>query len=269
VANVDAGNGLRDDVARPTTLSSAAPVGPLLERLGYVFETPSLFDLALSHRSWCAENAGHDSNERLEFLGDAVLSIVVTEHLYAAYPDLPEGELAKARAAVVSATSLAEVATELGLGEVLRLGKGEHRSGGRRKRSILADGLEAIFGAVYLDGGLDAARVLVLELVAPRLVDATAGPGGNDHKTRLQELAARAFDETPVYVLTESGPDHDKRFSATVRLDGAIRGEGVGRSKKEAEQAAARAAWDRLVIELADDDVVHVDAAQPKRSMDA
>jgi len=268
VANVDAGDGVRA-AGLPITRSAAAPTGPFLERLGYEFTTPALFELALSHRSWCAENPGHESNERLEFLGDAVLGIVVTERLFAAYPDLPEGELAKARAAVVSSASLAEVAVELGLGDVLRLGKGEHRSGGREKRSILADGLEAIFGAVYLDGGLDAARSLVLSLVARRLADATAGPGGNDHKTRLQELAARAFDDAPDYELSESGPDHDKRFSATVRLDGAICGQGDGRSKKEAEQAAARAAWDHLVIELADDDAFRVDAARMKRSTDA
>ena len=195
--------------------------------------------LALTHRSWCAENPGADSNERLEFLGDAVLGLVVTDHIYRSRPEMPEGSLAKLRAAIVSSPTLADVADELEVGPALRLGKGEDASGGRAKASILADATEALIGAVYLDGGLDAARRLVVDLVADRIVAEAAGPGGTDHKTALQELAAQRFDAPPAYELRDEGPDHEKRFFATVRLDGRIVGEGEGRSKKSAEQAAA------------------------------
>jgi ribonuclease-3 len=237
-----------DGATRP-----AAVLDALAERLGHPFVRPELLELALTHRSWCAENAGHESNERLEFLGDSVLGLVVTEHLYERYPHLPEGELAKARSGVVSAIALAEAATELALGPALRLGRGEHRSGGRAKPSILADALEAVIGAVHLDGGIEASRRLVLSLLAERTALAAEGPGGHDHKTRLQELAARRWDDLPVYDLSDEGPDHAKTFHATVRVGGRVRGAGAGRSKKQAEQAAARAAWDHLVIELADD----------------
>lgn len=238
-------------VAEPT--STAAPVRPddpraaLAARLGHDFADPALLELACTHRSWCAEHAGTASNERLEFLGDSVLSVVVTSELYSTYPDLPEGELAKVRAAVVSMTTLAELAAEVHLGEALRLGKGEAASGGRDKPSILADAFEAVLGALYVDGGLEAARPLVLRLVGARLAEAVAsGPGGHDHKTQLQELVARRFDETPEYRVRDEGPDHDKRFFAVVLAGGEVRGEGEGRTKKQAEQEAARVAWDRL-----------------------
>lgn len=227
-----------------------ADLRDLQGRLGHEFAEPALLRLALTHRSWCAEHASDGSNERLEFLGDAVLGLVVTEHLYRSYPGLPEGELAKTRAWVVSAASLAEVAAQLGLGEVVLLGKGEHQSGGRRKPSILADALEAVLGAVHLDGGLEPARRLVLDLLGDRIDEAAEGPGGNDHKTRLQELGARRWEALPDYEVRDEGPDHDKRFFATVRLGGEAWGHGEGRSKKQAEQAAARAAWERLVTEL-------------------
>lgn len=232
---------------------AASALDALARRLGHDFDRPELLQLALTHRSWCAENAGNESNERLEFLGDAVLGLVVTEHLYDRYPDLPEGELAKARAGVVSSIALAEAATELGLGPALRLGRGEHRSGGRAKPSILADALEAVIGAVHLDGGVEASRRLVLGLLAEQTALSAEGPGGHDHKTRLQELAARQWEELPSYDLRDEGPDHAKTFYATVSVGGEVRGAGEGRSKKQAEQAAARAAWDNLVIELADD----------------
>jgi ribonuclease-3 len=205
----------------------------------------------VAHRSWCAENPGTSSNERLEFLGDAVLGLVVTDHIYRAYPDLPEGELAKVRAAVVNAGVLAEVAAELDLGAALLLGKGEDASGGREKPSILADAMEAVIGAVYLDGGWEAAYELVMHLLGDRIAEAAAGPGGQDFKTRLQELAARHFDQLPRYDVVDEGPDHAKRFFATVHLGGRPRGHGEGRSKKQAEQAAARTAWEALSRELA------------------
>jgi ribonuclease-3 len=200
----------------------------------------------VAHRSWCAETIGADSNERLEFLGDAVLGLVVTAHLFRAYPNLPEGELAKVRASVVNSEALAEVATALRLGDALLLGKGEDSSGGREKPSILADAMEAVIGAVYLDGGWSPAADLVMGLLGERIEEAAAGPGGQDYKTRLQELAARHFDQLPRYEVIDDGPDHAKRFFAAVSVGGVVRGRGEGRSKKQAEQGAAREAWETL-----------------------
>jgi len=198
------------------------------------------------HRSWCAEHAGWASNERLEFLGDSVLGIVVTDHLFRTYPELPEGALAKVRASVVSAAALSEVAVELRLGEALLLGKGEDSSGGREKPSILADALEAVLGVVYIEAGPRAAATLVLHLLLDRITEAASGPGGQDYKTRLQELAARVLESSPRYEVVDDGPDHAKLFYATVRVDGVAQGVGEGRSKKQAEQAAARDAWEKL-----------------------
>lgn len=175
-----------------------------------------------------------------------MLGLVVTDHLYRTYPDLPEGELAKVRASLVNSEALAEVAATLDLGDALLLGKGEAASGGREKPSILADAMEAVIGAVYIDGGWDAAVELIMRLLAERIEEAAAGPGGQDYKTRLQELAARRFDQLPRYDVVDEGPDHAKRFYATVFLDGDERGRGEGRSKKQAEQAAAKAAWKDL-----------------------
>ncbi len=214
--------------------------------LGRAFQDPARLDAALIHRSYCAEHPVASSNERLEFLGDAVLGLVVTVFVYEEFPDLPEGELAKLRASVVNAEVLAQVGAEIDLGPALSLGKGEDGSGGRHKPSILADALEAVIAAVYLDGGWDAAHDLVLDLLEDRIRAAAIGPGGEDYKTRLQELAARRFDQLPRYQVRAEGPDHSKRFFAAVRLHGEIRGEGEGRSKKQAEQAAARAAWEGL-----------------------
>jgi ribonuclease-3 len=175
-----------------------------------------------------------------------VLGLVVTAYLYRAYPDLPEGHLAQVRAAVVNAGALAEAAEELRLGEAVRLGKGEDSSGGREKPSILSDAMEAVIGAVYLDGGWESASTLVMDLLGERMTEAAAGPGGHDFKTRLQELAARAYDELPSYAVASEGPDHAKRFTANVSIGGQAYGVGEGRSKKQAEQAAARVAWQRL-----------------------
>jgi ribonuclease-3 len=182
-----------------------------------------------------------------------VLGIVVTDHLYRTYPDLPEGELAKVRASVVSAAALSEVAAEVGLGQALLLGKGEDSSGGREKPSILADAVEAVIACVYLNHGTQAAHDFVLSLVGARIAEAATGPGGQDYKTRLQELAARLFEAIPRYEVDDDGPDHAKRFFARVRVDGEVRGEGEGRSKKQAEQAAARDAWESLRDTKGDD----------------
>ncbi len=201
---------------------------------------------ALAHRSWCAENPGTGSNERLEFLGDAVLGLVVTDHLFRTYPDMPEGELAKVRASVVNSAALAELAAELDVGEAMMLGKGEDQSGGREKPSILADATEALIGAVYIDRGWDAAEQMVMRLLGDRIEVGAAGPGGQDYKTRLQELCARTFDQLPSYSLRDEGPDHAKRFDAVVYVRGRPAGLGRGRSKKQAEQAAARQAWEHL-----------------------
>lgn len=197
------------------------------------------------HRSWCAENAGHPSNERLEFLGDAVLGVVVTDHVYRVYPDLEEGALTEIRKTVVNSVALAEVAEALGVGDHLLLGKGEELSGGREKPSILADALEAIIGATYLASGLEGATALVLNVLGARL--ATAQGDGADHKSRLQELAAHLFSLPPRYEVESTGPDHARRFSVIATIDGIAYGHGEGRSKKQAEQAAARAAVTALV----------------------
>ncbi len=200
----------------------------------------------MAHRSWCSENGGVASNERLEFLGDSVLGVAVTDHIYHRYPQHSEGSLAKVRAAVVNTQVLAEVATEVDIGSAVCLGKGEDLSGGRKKTSILADGLEAVLGAVYLDGGMEPASHLVLELLGSRIEHHAAGPGGHDHKTMLQEIAARKFDEVPIYTVSGEGPDHLRSFDAIVTIGGAERGRGTGKTKKQAEQAAARDAWESL-----------------------
>jgi ribonuclease-3 len=218
----------------------------LEDLLGRPFDDRSLLARALAHRSFCAENPTFESNERLEFLGDAVLGLVVTDFIYRAFPHLPEGELAKVRASVVNAGCLAELATEIELGTFVLLGKGEGLSGGREKPSILADAMEAVLAATYLDGGWDASYKLVMSLLGERIAAAAEGPGGQDYKTRLQELAARRFDQMPRYEVRDEGPDHAKRFYANVVLQGTPRGRGEGRSKKQAEQAAARMAWEWL-----------------------
>ncbi|HEY8525108.1 MAG TPA: ribonuclease III [Acidimicrobiales bacterium] len=227
----------------------------LAARLGVDLPDPEVLAPALVHRSWCAENSGYDSNERLEFLGDAVLGVIITDHAYHAYPALSEGELTDVRKAVVNAVTLAEVADELELGRYLLLGKGEEQSGGREKPSILADALEAVLGAVYVAAGMEAAHDLVMRLLGSRVAEAHAGgPGGQDFKSRLQELAAREFDDTPRYHTVAEGPDHARRFHVTVSVGGVARGKGEGRSKKQAEQVAARDAFMTLTAELRNDD---------------
>ena len=201
---------------------------------------------SLTHRSYAYENGGLPTNERLEFLGDAVLGLIITDALYHAHPDLPEGQLAKLRASVVNMRALADVARTLGpdgLGAHLRLGRGEEVTGGRDKASILADTLEAVLGAVYLEHGLPIASQVVHRLFDPVLADAAKRGAGLDWKTSLQELTASLTLGVPEYAVTEEGPDHAKSFTAVARVGGESLGSGAGRSKKEAEQKAAEAAW--------------------------
>ena len=208
-----------------------------------------LLTLALTHRSYAYENGGLPPNERLEFLGDAVLGLVVTDHLYRTHPELPEGQLAKLRASVVNMHALAGVARGLGdggLGAHLLLGKGEELTGGRDKASILADGMEAVIGAVYLEHGIDTARKLVHRLFDGLLAEAPLRGAGLDWKTSLQELTTAAGLGVPEYRVQESGPDHRKEFSATVVVGGEELGTGDGHTKKEAEQKAAEVAWRTL-----------------------
>lgn len=205
--------------------------------------TPDLLERALTHRSYAYENGGLPTNERLEFLGDAVLGLIVTDTLYCQHPTLPEGQLAKLRAAVVQMRSLARVARDLKLGNYVLLGRGEEGTGGRDKPSILADTLEAVIGAVYLDSGLDAACGLVHRLFDTVIANSALLGAGLDWKTSLQELTAAEFLGVPEYRVEESGPDHQKQFRATVRVAGQTYGSGQGKSKKEAEQQAAEAAY--------------------------
>lgn len=226
-------------VGPPDTASSHA----LLEgRLGYSLE-PALLVRALTHRSYAYENGGLPTNERLEFLGDSVLGLVVTDTLYRVHPDLPEGQLAKLRAAVVNSRALAGVARGLDLGLFIRLGRGEEGTGGRNKNSILADTLEAVIGAIYIDQGLEAASEFVHRLFDALIEESATLGAGLDWKTSLQELTAMEGIGVPEYLVSESGPDHEKTFTATARVGAMEFGSGTGRSKKEAEQKAAQNAW--------------------------
>jgi ribonuclease-3 len=216
------------------------------EILGLTLEDLELWEVALTHRSYAFEQGLEKTNERLEFLGDAVLGLVITDLAYRQFPDLSEGDLAKLRAATVKMATLAEVARELGLGDLVFLGKGEEMSGGRGKASILADCMEAVLGALYLDRGLDATREFIERLFWPRMAAYARGEGDRDYKMTLQELASRNLSAVPEYRVSSEGPDHAKEFTATVYLDGREFGEGQGRSKKEAEQQAAREALAKL-----------------------
>ena len=218
----------------------------LEEKLGYTFENPALLENALTHSSCANESRGKlQSNERLEFLGDSILGMVVADHLYRNHPDLPEGELTRVRAALVCEESLVEVAEELHLGEYLRLGKGEEAGGGRKRPSIQADAVEAVLAAVYLDGGIGSARKIVRRYILCREIEGLNSP--RDYKTALQELVQRESGQVLKYRLTgEEGPDHNKRFFVEVDLNGSTVGAGTGHSKKEAEQMAAKAAIAKL-----------------------
>jgi len=233
------------------TAAAVAPDAELEQRLGLSLDR-ALLARALVHRSYSYENGGLPTNERLEFLGDAVLGLVVTDTLYSRHPDLPEGQLAKLRAAVVNMQALAGVARDLRVGEHVRLGRGEETTGGRDKSSILADTLEALIGAAYLSQGIDAARDLVHRLVDPLMASSATLGAGLDWKTSLQELTASAGLGVPSYQVFENGPDHAKEFRAVAVVAGAHRGEGAGRSKKAAEQQAAASAWEAVRSELAE-----------------
>jgi ribonuclease III len=227
---------------------AAPPARPaeLAARLEVHLDDLALLEQALTHRSWAFENGGVDPNERLEFLGDAVLALVVTDEIFHAHPDEQEGRLAKVRSAAVKTGSLADIARDLELGRFVKLGRGEAATGGADKDSILADTLEAVLGAVYLDRGFATAYDLVQRLFAARL-DELAGRGAAlDYKTALQELAAARFESLPRYEVSDTGPDHAKTFTAQVAVDGRVLGHGEGRSKKEAEQRAAREAYRHL-----------------------
>jgi ribonuclease III len=223
---------------------------------------PELLDRALTHRSYAYENGGLPTNERLEFLGDSVLGVVVTETLYTTHPDLSEGRLAKLRAAVVNARALAEVAKTIGLGEHLMLGRGEETTGGRGKASILSDTVEAVIGAVHLSGGIEESAKVVHRLFDPLIEAASALGAGLDWKTSLQELAAEHSLGVPEYVISDEGPDHMKVFTAQVRVAETLYGNGVGRSKKEAEQAAAETAYGEIAAGLGVSDPVEQAATQ-------
>jgi ribonuclease III len=224
--------------------------GRLESALKIRFNDPGLVDAALTHRSFAFERGLAITNERLEFLGDAVLGLVITDLSFRAFPDLSEGELAKLRAATVNMGVLADVSRELGLGDIVLLGRGEELSGGRRKASILADVMEAVLGAVYLDQGWRRSHALIKRLFWPRMQAYARGEGERDYKTTLQELAAQDLGRLPEYRVHDEGPDHEKEFTATVFLGGREFGRGVGRSKKEAEQHAAREAHARLLKAL-------------------
>ena len=217
----------------------------LEKKLNYTFRDPGLLSEALSHSSYANEHrsAGLRSNERLEFLGDSVLGFVTAEFLFLQHPDLPEGDLTRIRAALVCEQSLYEVARKLDLGRYLKLGRGEEAGGGRERTSILADATEAVFAAVYLDGGIGAASALIHRCLLDAEKEEVVEERRRDYKTALQELVQRQADQVLTYrMIGEEGPDHDKTFVAEVLLNGIQVGTGSGHSKKEAEQSAAKAA---------------------------
>ena len=222
----------------------------LREARGEPVRDAELLERALTHRSYAYENGGLPTNERLEFLGDSVLGVVVTETLYRIHPDLSEGHLAKLRAAVVNARALAGVGRKIGLGSFIKLGRGEDTTGGREKASILSDTVEAVIGAVHLSGGLEASAVVVHLLFDPLIEAASALGAGLDWKTSLQELSAEHGLGVPEYLISDEGPDHMKTFTAQVRVGHHPYGTGVGRSKKQAEQAAAETAYGELASSL-------------------
>jgi ribonuclease-3 len=231
----------------PATPADAAP-----DSFSYRFKNPALLHEALTHKSHVNERKGpaRKHNERLEFLGDAVLSLVVSDHLAAVFPHLTEGALSKLKAKLVSEASLAAAAKRLNLGAHLQLGRGEELSKGREKHSLLADALEAVIAAIYLDGGLEASRAFTLDALGEelgRIESHQAKPGGDDYKTRFQEWCQKQYDALPHYVMVKaSGPDHQKCFEVDVLIEGRVAGSGQGHSKKEAEQRAAQQALEQV-----------------------
>lgn len=230
------------------------PSAELQQRISYVFVDPRLLERALTHRSYANEHRLAEHNERLEFLGDSVLNLVISQRLMEDWPRSPEGELSRLRAAAVSEPSLAEVARSIGLGDFLLLGKGEEQTGGRSKDSLLANALEALVASLYLDGGLPQAASFI-ERSFRDIVERVGGSGGtSDYKTEFQERCQEMLKTLPEYrVVSESGPDHRKEFDVELTVRGEVLGRGAGRSKKEAEQKAARAALERLGGQERDD----------------
>ena len=221
----------------------------LSEQLGVTLD-PALLELAFTHRSYAYESGSKETNERLEFLGDSVLGLIVTEELYKRYPDFDESRLSPLRSGVVNMRALADIARGLQLGQYIRLGKGEEVTNGRDKNSLLADALEALIGAIYLQCGFEKCTEIVSRLIATTMDSAVARGAGLDGKTALQELAASLGKGAPEYVVTEQGPDHDKDFTATAMVAGNAVAVGTGKSKREAEQVAARIAYETLKTEL-------------------
>lgn len=226
--------------------SPSGSAAALQETLGVTID-PEMLVLALTHRSFAYEAGGLPTNERLEFLGDSILGIVITEYLYRTFPDSTEGDLARIRAGTVSQTVLAQVARTIGLGPMVLLGKGEKASGGADKDSILCDTVEAIFGAIYLGHGLEKSREVILSLMVAHVKNAAFQGAGLDWKTSVQELAAAIGLPHPAYVAESTGPDHNRTFSAALMLGDAKWGQGSGRNKKIAEQQAAEAAYHSLL----------------------
>jgi len=234
---------------------ASSPTDAVQATIGYVFNRPHLLEQALTHKSYVNEvrAKGQGDNERLEFLGDAVLALVISDYLAASFPDSSEGDLSKRKARLVSEASLAKAARRLDLGNLLRLGRGEELTQGREKPSLQADALEALIAAVYLDGGLEAARAFTLRAFASDLREEQGDEMpllGQDYKTGLQEWCQKQFDVLPQYsIIRESGPDHQKTFEVEVSIQGDAAGVGVGRTKKEAEQMAAKRAFEQIVTE--------------------
>ncbi|MFM8843001.1 MAG: ribonuclease III [Actinomycetota bacterium] len=217
----------------------------MTEKLG-VSVSPELLNLALTHRSFAYEFGGLPTNERLEFLGDSVLGLIITEALYQRFPDLDESRLSPLRSGIVNMRALAAIARELELGASLKIGKGEEVTGGRDKNSILADAFEALVGAIYLDHGFAKTTDIVMRLMKSAIDEALSRGAGLDGKTALQEVVAASGWQPPEYKVTESGPDHDKSFVAVAVVNGIAYQEGHGKSKREAEQVAARLAFEAL-----------------------
>ncbi len=235
-----------------------------LERLGIPPEGGGIYDLALTHRSFAYEQDGPtEHNERLEFLGDSILGAIVTDLIFTSYPELAEGEMARLRASAVNTQALAQIAEEVGLGEHIRLGRGEEGSGGSGKPSLLADTFEAVVGALYIDRGIEATTAVLVPLFEERMRATLAAGDRYDAKTALQETVVRERGGFPEYRVTSTGPDHDKSFGAEVYVGGELYGSGEGKSKKEAEHHAARAALARFEDESAGDSANRENASVP------
>ncbi len=241
------------EVAASGQAQSEEALDDLVEKLNITGISRTGLTQAVTHRSYCAEHQGVSSNERLEFLGDSVLGLVVGKYIFTTFSAFEEGSLTKLRASVVSSYTLSKVARSIGLGQILLLGRGEEASGGREKNSILSDSLEAVMGIVYLELGFVAAERLILFLLRPEIQAHANGPGYSDFKSRLQELLAQLGMKPPIYEVDWSGPDHARVFSAAVKADGTVLGAGTGSSKKLAEQRAAEHALELLATAQRDD----------------